>query len=169
MLLVGVLAVSGGVGSLRDGDTIAAATGFAIGAFLLAAFVHQRREQRVAAEFRSWLAANAAAILQRGGAQCGDTWVTADTRTRQLTLCISMIVVGFKLPSRPLIEGHDTIGARAVLYSLLTMMLGWWSLHGLLWTPVAMVHNLRGGKEATLREHLIAFGLAPGAPAPRID
>jgi hypothetical protein len=153
ILGLGIVFVVAGVSNLQTHEVEEAAACFGLGALLLAIFLHQRREQRTEAAFNAWLAANAAAI-QAGGASYNDQWITASTPTRQLTLCVSFLVVGFRLPSRPLIAGVDPMGGRVAAYTLGTLLLGWWSLHGLFWTPGALLTNLRGGRESTVGQLL---------------
>ncbi len=153
ILVLGIVFVVSGVSNLQSHEEAEAAACFGLGALLLAIFLHQRREQRTEAAFNIWLLANAAAI-QAGGATYQDRLITAATPTRQLTLCVSFLVVGFRLPSRPLIAGVDPMGGRVAVYTLGTLLLGWWSLHGLFWTPGALVTNLRGGRESTVGQLL---------------
>jgi hypothetical protein len=158
IILVAALAfLAGGVSNVVHHSWAEAAAGLGVGGFLLAVFFNQRREQRGEAEFREWLRANATALSQ-GGACYRGRWVTSGTRTRQLTLCVSMLIVGFRLPSRPFIEGADRIGGRTFVYTGVTLLLGWWSIHGLFWTPGALLGNLRGGRESTVGAALAAMG-----------
>jgi hypothetical protein len=150
ILLLGLVFVAAGVSNLRTHEETEAVACFALGAVLLALFAHQRREARHEKEFLAWLSANAAALRAGTGASYHDQWITAATPTRQLTLCASFLLVGFRLPSRVLIAGVDPIGSRVAVYSLGTLLLGWWSLHGLFWTPGALFTNLRGGREGTV-------------------
>ena len=78
-------------------------------------------------------------------------------------MVVSLLIVSFKLPSRPLIEGTDPISDRAVIYTLLTLLLGWWGLHGLIWTPGALMANARGGRLSTLGDAIAAQGIAAQA------
>jgi hypothetical protein len=159
ILVLGIVFVISGISNLQSHEQTDAAACFGLGALLLAIFFHQRREQRTEAGFNTWLLANAAAI-QAGGATYHDRLITVSTPTRQLTLCVSLLVVGFRLPSRPLIAGVDPMGGRVAVYTLGTLLLGWWSLHGLFWTPGALLTNLRGGRESTVGQLL-------GLPGPR--
>jgi hypothetical protein len=173
IVLVAALAfLAGGVTDIVNHERNEAIAALSIGTFLLVIFFHQRREQRAEAVFRAWLAANAAALPQAGAhyqalpsttKHYQDRWVTAATPTRQFTLVVSILIVSFKLPSRPLIEGADPIADRAVIYTLLTLLLGWWILHGLIWTPGALVANARGGRLSTLGEEMNARGIAAQA------
>ncbi len=149
-MALGIVFGAAGASNLSEHKGPDAAVCFGLGALLLAIFAHQWREQREEKEFAAWLAANAQAILSGGGAIYRDRTITASTPTRQLTLCVSFLVIGFRLPSRALIDGVDPMGARVAVYSLGTLLLGWWSIHGLFWTPGALFHNLRGGREGTI-------------------
>jgi carbon starvation protein CstA len=150
ILVLGVVFVLSGVSNLTTHETSEAAACFGLGALLIGIFAHKMRERREEKEFLTWLQANAQAILAGGGASYRDRTITASTPTRQLTLCVSFLVIGFRLPSRVLIAGVDPMGGRVAAYTLGTLLLGWWSLHGLFWTPGALITNLRGGREGTV-------------------
>jgi hypothetical protein len=142
--------VAAGVSNVRTHEETEAVACFALGALLLAIFAHKRGDDRDEKAFLAWLETNAAALRAGGGASYRDQWITAATPTRQLTLCASFLLVGFRLPSRVLVAGVDPMGARVAVYTLGTLLLGWWSLHGLFWTPGALITNLRGGREGTV-------------------
>jgi hypothetical protein len=150
ILLLGGVFVAAGVSNLTTHETADAGVCFGLGALLVGIFVHKMRERREEKAFLAWLQANAKTLASGGSALYGDRSISASTPTRQLTLCVSFLVVGFRLPSRVLIEGVDPMGGRVAAYTLGTLLLGWWSLHGLFWTPGALFHNLRGGREGTI-------------------
>ena len=150
VFVLGIVFVLAGVSNLATHQTTEAEVSFGLGAVLLAIFAHRLNERREERAFLTWLQANAQAIRAGGGATYKDRNITASTPTRQLTLCVSFLVVGFRLPSRVLIDGVDPMGSRVAAYTLGTLLLGWWSLHGLFWTPGALFNNLRGGREGTI-------------------
>jgi hypothetical protein len=39
--------------------------------------------------------------------------------------------------------------AKSLPYTIFTLIFGWWSLHGLVWTLQALTHNFRGGDDVT--------------------
>jgi hypothetical protein len=159
ILVLGIVCAAAGVSNLGDHKIPDAAVCFGLGALLLGIFAHQWRERREAKEFLAWLQTNAQTIRSGGPAFYRDRPITAATPTRQLTLCVSFLIVGFRLPSRVLIGGVDPMGGRIAVYTLGTLLLGWWSVHGLFWTPGALFNNLRGGREGTI-------GGLLGSPAP---
>ena len=65
--------------------------------------------------------------------------------------CISAVVMSFRRSSdiffvRP---GESTLG-KAAPYAATSLLLGWWGIPwGLIWTPAALYHALRGGKDVT--------------------
>jgi hypothetical protein len=65
--------------------------------------------------------------------------------------CVSLIVVTWRRQSRVYLLAANETGLRqAAPYLLLTMFLGWWGLPwGLIYTPLALVTNLAGGRDAS--------------------
>lgn len=158
-LATAALAVLGGgflvgaVLNLRTGDMAEAAACAAIGAVLLCAFVVYQRDARHERDLLDWLELNAAAI-RKGGADYDGFTVTMHTPVRQFGLCVSALVIAWRLPSRLLLEGKDDVRLRGIVFSVATLLLGWWSLSGLVWTPAALVRNLRGGRAGTIGDYL---------------
>jgi hypothetical protein len=68
--------------------------------------------------------------------------------------CIALVFLTLRHPSRLYAYHPGWPGWRRGLpYTLLTLLLGWWSVPwGLIYTPVVVWTNLRGGRRVTLRE-----------------
>lgn len=79
--------------------------------------------------------------------------------------CVSLLLVTFKRSSdihfvKP---GEGTFGA-SLPYTLLSLVLGWWGFPwGLIYTPMAIIQNLGGGKDVTAE---VMNLLGAGAPGP---
>jgi hypothetical protein len=149
MLLARIVAVLFGAGTLYNLVTrhwADAAVGLAIVLLLLALdFTTRRAKQQRLATLR-WLFEHELQI-RAGGARLGNVMVTPRTRFREMTLCVSVLLVTLRLPSRLLLEHRDSIFGAAFGFSLLTFLLGWWGLPwGPLYTIQALGRNLRGGK-----------------------
>ena len=65
--------------------------------------------------------------------------------------CISLIIVTWRRQSRVYLLAPDQLGLwEAAPYLLLTMFLGWWGLPwGLIYTPLALLTHLAGGRDAS--------------------
>lgn len=65
--------------------------------------------------------------------------------------CISLIFVTLRRPSSVVLLRRGQRGlVRGLPYTLLSLLLGWWGLPwGLIYTPLAVFTNLRGGRDVT--------------------
>src|SRR5215469_4805654 len=65
--------------------------------------------------------------------------------------CISFIFVTLRKPSAVVLLRPGEYGlARGLPYTALSFLLGWWGLPwGLIYTPLAILTNLRGGRDVT--------------------
>ena len=73
--------------------------------------------------------------------------------------CFSIIIMSFRRPSRIYFikAGEDAIG-KGVGYTVISLLFGWWGLHGLIWTIQSVITNLRGGKDFTF-EVIASLGI----------
>jgi hypothetical protein len=69
--------------------------------------------------------------------------------------CISLVFVTLRRPSSVVLLRPGERGlARGLPYTLLTLLLGWWGLPwGVIYTPLAVFTNLRGGRDVTGEVH----------------
>jgi hypothetical protein len=131
--------------NLATGEMAEGLAGMAIGGFLAAMLYMYLHNARANDELQDWLRTNAEGI-RAGGVRYGEINVTPQTQLRQYTCVISLIIIALRLPSRFVVVGDGERGSRpAVVYSVLSFILGWWSLFGVFWTPLTIVSNLRGG------------------------
>lgn len=65
--------------------------------------------------------------------------------------CISALVITFRRNSPAyFIRPGESATGKGLSWTLLTLALGWWGFPwGLIWTPMALYTNLRGGKDIT--------------------
>lgn len=65
--------------------------------------------------------------------------------------CISLLVVTFKRSSDIyFIAPGESAAAKSLPFTLLSLFLGWWGFpFGLIYTPMAIIGNLSGGKDVT--------------------
>lgn len=78
---------------------------------------------------------------------------------------MSFLVVTLKRSSDvTFIRAGQSAFVASLPYTLLSMFLGWWGFPwGLIYTPMAIIENLGGGKDVT-REVMAAFGAPAGGP-----
>jgi hypothetical protein len=83
--------------------------------------------------------AEVAAELRRGG------------RFVFFEYCISLLFVTLRRPSAVVLLHQGERGlARGLPYTALSLLLGWWGLPwGLIYTPLAVFTNFRGGRDVT--------------------
>lgn len=118
------------------------------------------------ASFIDWLAQNYQAIKD-GGAVFDGERVTLDSTVTQYECCYSVIFFTSKNRSPFLLMGSSQQKRTAVIYTILTLLFGWWGIPwGFLWPPAIIASNICGGLKLTVGQ-LIAFVENPdGSPLP---
>lgn len=94
--------------------------------------------------------------------------LTAGARFVYFEYCISLLLVTWRRPTDIyLIRPGQNWLAKAIPWTLLTLLLGWWGLPwGLLCTPAVLVVNLSGGRDVT--PEVTAFLRSQFLPAPDV-
>lgn len=103
--------------------------------------------------FISWLKENAE-LVRAGTAMYKGSRITPDTQLTQFQACTSLIFWSGKYTSRLQVEGIDSPAKAKIFFSLLALLTGWWSIHGIVWTVQVLHNNLKGGRKTTVREFL---------------
>lgn len=77
--------------------------------------------------------------------------VAVGGRFVRFSYCISVVVISFRLSSPVyFLKRQDNAFAKGIPFSLLSFLVGWWGIPwGLVYTPVSIFTNLRGGKDVT--------------------
>jgi len=100
--------------------------------------------------FVRWLIENLDGV-QNGTATYRGLPVTRETMTTQFHAVFSCLVATFKHPSTFFLVDVDSTNGTAILYTLLSVLCGWW---GIPWGPVftieAVIGNLFGGKRRSV-------------------
>ena len=67
--------------------------------------------------------------------------------------CISLVAVTLRRPTRPVrLRPGQRAWLRGLPYCLVSLLFGWWGLPwGVIYTPLTIVSNLRGGCDITTR------------------
>lgn len=104
--------------------------------------------------FERWLIENQQRVLSEGADYKG-LRVHAGTELTQFVLAASVILLSMKIPSRAYVVAQDRIRLVQVMYSLASLVCGWW---GIPWGPVytvqAVAKNLAGGHRLTVADLL---------------
>jgi hypothetical protein len=97
-----------------------------------------------------WLKAGG---LRGGPAVYEGAPVTPDSVAVRFHGVASFLIWSGKYQSPLLLAGRGKVAPTGAFYTLLTLATGWWGFpFGLLWTPVALFNNLRGGTRVKLRD-----------------
>jgi hypothetical protein len=155
MLIVGLVGIALGVAFLIVPD----ATGFArllmltSGSLLTSASIFALRARREATGFEDWLWTNRHEILG-SGALYKDQCIRAQTRLTQFVLIVSFVHLTSRLNSRCYGWEQARPWFTALVFSLSTGIMGWWSTHGLVYTPLAIFKNLTLAYTKTAAERI---------------
>ena len=116
-----------------------------------AAWHHYQRNK-----FFTWLRTNWSAI-EIGLLHPDGYRLDLDTPLVKYTAVFSAILATVSFESRPFVHAHRGAGSAQVIFSLLTVIFGWWyfgGIDGLVSTTKALASNLRSKDTFTLRQLL---------------
>lgn len=126
--------------------------GFSIASILFGIYFFIEKQKRLRHDFYDWLFENAPAV-RAGGAMYKGNLITLQTEITQYQAILSFLLVTIKAPSRIYIVGHDSSSAIASLYTLISLVFGWW---GIPWGPIhtirVVLKNMRGGYRQRIGE-----------------
>lgn len=64
--------------------------------------------------------------------------------------CISLVIITFRRSATALVRPGQSVFLAGLPYTALSLALGWWGFpFGLIFTPIAIIQNLSGGKDIT--------------------
>lgn len=130
--------------------------GAIVGGIVLALLFFKSKEQQERIdEFENWLVENKDKILSTGATYKGQP-VSKDTILIRYLFVISIAILTFRIPSRFYIRDSESTGFVSFIYTLFTLLFGWWGIPwGPIYTVQAVIKNLSGGHQyriATLLE-----------------
>lgn len=112
------------------------------------------KEQQKALEFLHWVQANRQ-MIQQGWSYYESKKITPRTVVTQYQACISFFIATTRFRSPRLVVGSDKSQGTAIIYTLTSLLFGWWGVPwGLIYTPQAIYRNLCGGYRQTIAELL---------------
>lgn len=138
---------------LVDGEPLAAAGALLFSLPASGIFLFLRDVQEETDPLHGWLVENAAQIKQGTALHDGAPF-RLETALTRFGGCTSIIIWSGRFRSPLRVEGSTAARFDGLLYSAVTLVTGWWGLHGLFWTIPALIENLRGGKRITVEELL---------------
>ncbi len=141
MSWVGAIALLGlimaGIGFLK-GENDAAIFWLGVGVIIGIIAIFLKKDKNKSDNFLLWLVNNAAQV-RKGTARYEGKLITLATEVTQFQACFSFLIMTTKSPSRFFIKGHDNLIAIGLVYTLVTLVFGWW---GLPWGPIYTLETL---------------------------
>jgi Fe-S cluster assembly iron-binding protein IscA len=91
--------------------------------------------------------------VEQGIADYDGVRVTRDTRATRYHSVVSLVFVSFRFSSRLHVVGHTSGLGKGILFSLPSLILGWWGIPwGIVWTVTSVLSNLTGGETQSVGE-----------------
>jgi hypothetical protein len=122
----------------------------AIASILFGIYLLIKIHRRLRDEFYDWLFRNVQAV-RSGGALYSGNLVTLQTQITQYQAVLSFLLVTIKAPSRVYLVGYESGRVIAILFTLISLLFGWWVIP---WGPVhtirAVSKNISGGFRQTI-------------------
>jgi hypothetical protein len=122
----------------------------------------QRMERRRAMAFLTWLWANREAVRAHGS-RYDEREIRSSTELVQFEIVSSFIILATRQRTAYSLAGTGQAVVARTFATLVTLIFGWWSLHGLAWTIMALVRNLGSGSRTTVEAVLAAIEADPNA------
>ena len=137
------------LGHLADGGLLLGLSGILGGVIYLLA-----KEQQKALDFLHWVQTNRQ-MIQQGWSYYNSKKITPRTVVTQYQACISVLVATTRFRSPRLVVGSDKSQTTAIIYTLTSLLFGWWGFPwGFIYTPQAIYRNLSGGYRESIAELL---------------
>jgi len=121
------------------------------------------KEDRASERFLHWLIENGGRVRREGAVYEG-VRMTPETRVHQYEFCLSALVVRLRSVSRFEVEHGGRALRTRVVYSLFTVVFGWWAFLGSFWTLTTLSTNLRGTRRGTVDDLLHQLAWRRGGP-----
>lgn len=161
--LAALLFLIGGIIAGVEGDSLNMIVAWAISAGLAMVAIYFFLQNARSNRFLNVLVDNIREV-EMGVATYEGATISLETEITQFQACISALIISTRNPSRYLIVGHNHIFVIGFVYSLMSLILGWW---GIPWGPIYTIQtlwrNLRGGYRSTVGEILEELRTASAA------
>ncbi|HSB74630.1 MAG TPA: hypothetical protein VLC12_03220 [Terriglobales bacterium] len=112
------------------------------------------KEHEKSLEFLRWVQTNRQ-MIQQGWSYYNGKKITPRTVVTQYQACVSCLIFTTRFRSPRLVVGTDKSQGTAIIYTLISLLFGWWGFPwGLVYTPQAIYRNLNGGYRESIAELL---------------
>lgn len=151
-IIVGFLFLAGSLSNFfSTGDMPEAFAGLAIACMLFIVYFVRNFQKKKSDEFLEWVKDNKVDIHCGRGFYKGMK-ISPDTEVVQFEVCMSFLIMSFRIPTCFYIKGHHNTTIRGGLYSLISLVFGWWGIPwGPIYTVKALMRNASGGNSFTVR------------------
>ncbi len=89
-------------------------------------------------------------LIKNGGAVFQGERITLDTELVRYHTCFSFIVFFMRQSSPYFIKGTPEATKAASIAIVASSLLGWWSIHGIIFTPITLVRNILHSDKTTI-------------------
>ena len=90
--------------------------------------------------------------IKNGSAVFKGQRITLDTELVRYHTCYSFLVLFMRRSSPFYLKDSVEASKAAAIAITATMLLGWWSLHGIIFTPITLVRNVLQSDKTTIRQ-----------------
>lgn len=142
-----IFIIAGGY-NLIIGNFYDAILDVAFSLILLCMFLFFQKEKKKSREFLQWIESNQEQIRGRGLIHDNGYIIDKSTELVQYFACVSLLVLTIKIPSRFYIKKSLSSNIAMLIYTLSTVLLGWWGLpKGPIYTIYVIFKNITGGNK----------------------
>jgi hypothetical protein len=139
---------------LGDHNYTAAAVFSALSFIPIGAYTYNYKQDKRSKAFAAWLGENVEKVMQ-GGASYEGVLITPKTELVRYTVACSILILTAKQASPLMIADKDDTTKLAAIYTLISLVFGWWGIPwGPIYTVQAVYNNLRGGTRQTIQDIL---------------
>jgi hypothetical protein len=140
---------------LIDNNYVAWTIGIILAALCLFVYVFFILDLRKMQSFLLFINNNKESLVQGNTIEYERTKLSMKTEVQQYESCITFIFPwpgGIRFDSSYYIKGyHKTLNV-AIIYTLGSLLFGWWGVWTIIWIIYAIIRNLRGGHKQTIAQ-----------------
>lgn len=135
-----------GIYNLISGNYMDALLDVVFSLTLLGIYLFFRKEEKKSTEFLQWIENNQDQIRDRGIIHDNGYVIDKSTELVQYFACVSLLILTIKIPSRYYVKKSLASNFAMLIYTLSTILLGWWGLpKGPIYTIFVIFKNITGG------------------------